>query len=240
MQGTEGSRARIATSSKIQGMAESLRMVVLAAFVAISAQAIAADASLLKPPPGAKAAIVVFEDLQCPECSRAYPLIWEAASAHQIPVVLHDFPLPMHNWAFESAVWARYFDKTSVDLGNEFRKFIYTNQIQITRENLLKWVQKFAADNKAEVPLVNDPDGKLTGLVRADYLLGQRIGVEHTPTIWVVGNGAISQPLVEEVKDRGKLEQMIEEVLSKAQAASPAPKATVPKKSAVKTPKKAG
>jgi protein-disulfide isomerase len=221
-------------------MIQSLRIVVLAAFVAVSARSLATDASLLKPPPGAKAAVVVFEDLQCPDCSRAFTLVWEAASTHKVPVVLHDFPLPMHNWAFESAVWARYFDKTSVDLGNEFRKFIYTNQIQITRENLLKWVQKFAADNKAEVPLVNDPDGKLTGLVRADYLLGQRIGVEHTPTIWVVGNGAISQPLVEEVKDRGKLEQMIEEVLSKAQAASPAPKATVPKKSAVKTPKKAG
>jgi protein-disulfide isomerase len=136
-------------------------------------------------------------------------------------------------------VWARYFDKTSVDLGNEFRKFIYANQIQITRENLPKWVQKFAADNKTDVLPVNDPDGKLAALVRADYLLGQRIGVEHTPTIWVVGNSAISQPLVEEVKDRAKLEQMIEEVLNKAQSASPAPRATVPKK-IVKTPKKAG
>lgn len=213
-------------------------MVVLAAFVAMSARSFAADASLLKPPPGAKAAVVVFEDLQCSDCSRAYTLIWEAASAHQVPVVLHDFPLPMHNWAFESAVWARYFDKTS--LGNEFRKFIYANQIQITRDNLPKWVQKFAAGNKVDVPLVSDPDGKLAALVRADYLLGQRIGVEHTPTIWVIGNGAISQPLVEEVKDRAKLELMIEEVLSKAQAASPVPKATVPKKSRVKTPKKAG
>ena len=208
------------------------------AFAAISAGCFAADTSLLKPPAGARAAVVVFEDLQCPDCSRAYTLIWEAANAHNVPVVLHDFPLPMHNWAFESAVWARYFDKTS--LGNEFRKFIYANQIQITRDTLPKWVQKFATDSKVDVPLANDPDGKLAALVRADYLLGQRIGVEHTPTIWVVGNGAISQPLVEEVKDRGKLEQMIEEVLSKAQPASPAPKVTVPKKSTVKTPKKAG
>jgi protein-disulfide isomerase len=219
----------------LQVLRAMVRLLILAA---VSARSFAADASSLKPPIGAKVAIVMFEDLQCADCSRAYPLIWEAASAHKVPVVLHDFPLPMHNWAFEAAVWARYFDKTS--LGNEFRKFIYANQIQITRENLLKWVQQFAADNKVDIPSVNDPGGRLAALVRADYLLGQRIGVEHTPTIWVIGNGAISQPLVEEVKDRAKLEQMIEEVLSKAQPPAPAPKMIVPKKSRVKTPKKAG
>ena len=52
------------------------------------------------------------------------------------------------------------------------------------------------------MPLAKDPDGKLAEKVRADYALGQRIGVEHTPTIWVISNGGVSQPLVEEVKDR--------------------------------------
>ena len=186
----------------------------------LSAAAFAADASLLKPPPGAKVAIVMFEDLQCPDCSRAYPMVVEAANAHKIPVVLHDFPLPMHNWAFESAIWARFFDKTSVDLGNAFRKFIYANQIQVTRDNLLQWVQKFGDENKTVIPFAKDLDGKLKELVQADYSLGQRIGVEHTPTIWVVGNGGVSQPLVEEVKDRDKLGQMIEDMLSKAQPAA--------------------
>jgi protein-disulfide isomerase len=223
----------------------SLRVVIIMILGAWSAALLAADASLLKPPPGAKVAIVVFEDLQCPDCARAYPIVWEAANAHKIPVVLHDFPLPMHNWSFEAAVWARYFDKTSVDMGNEFRKFIYANQIQITKDNLLQWAQKFGASNKAEVPSVKDPDGKLAESVREDYSLGQRIGVEHTPTIWVVGNGGVSPPLVEEVKDRDQLGQMIVEMLAKAQPVpaakgSPASKATVRKKSIVKTPKKAG
>ncbi|MGZ7076982.1 MAG: thioredoxin domain-containing protein, partial [Candidatus Angelobacter sp.] len=72
----------------------------MAALVAWSTCSFAADASLLKPPPGAKVAIVMFEDLQCPDCSRAYPMVLEAANTHKIPLVLHDFPLPMHNWAF--------------------------------------------------------------------------------------------------------------------------------------------
>jgi hypothetical protein len=151
----------------------------------------------------------------------------------------------MHNWAFDAAVWARYFDKTSAGLGNEFRKFIYANQVQITRDNLPQWAQRFAAENKTSVPAEKDPEGKLADLVKADYLLGQRIGVEHTPTIWVVSNSGVSQPLVEEVKVREKLEQMIGDVLNKAQPAaaanvnSPA-KAGVRKKNIVKTPKKAG
>lgn len=208
------------------------------------ARAHATDATLLKPPRGATVAIVMFDDLQCADCSKVYPAVWETANAHKIPVVLHDFPLPMHNWAFDAAVWARYFDQTSADLGNEFRKFIYANQIQVTRENLPQWAQKFAGENKTAVPAEKDPEGKLAELVKADYLLGQRIGVEHTPTIWVVSNSGVSEPLVEEVKIREKLEQMIDDMLSKAQPAtakvnSPA-KPAVRRKNIAKTPKKAG
>jgi protein-disulfide isomerase len=213
--------------------------------VSASACAFAADASALRPPPGAKVAIVVFEDLQCADCSRAYPVIWEAANAHKVPVVLHDFPLPMHNWAFNAAVWARYFDRTSADKGNDFRKFVYANQTQITRDNLSQWVQKFAAGHQLPVPAANDPDGKLSELVKADFALGQRIGVEHTPTIWVIGNGGVSQPLVEEVKDRDKLGQMIDEMLARSQPVPSAKSASSQKRAAhrkgtVKTTKKAG
>lgn len=196
--------------------------VILLAILAFSAGTFAADASLLKPPSGAKVAIVVFEDLECSECARAYPLVKEAAGAHKVPVVLHDFPLPRHSWSFEAAVWARYFDQTSVNLGEEFREFIRTNQVQINRDNLQQWVQKFGEENKAPLPSAKDPAGKLAEKVRADYALGQRIGVEHTPTIWVISNSGVSQPFVEEVKDREQFSHVIEEMLKKAQAVAPA------------------
>lgn len=213
--------------------------------LALSAGAVAADASLLKPPPGTRVAVVMFEDLECPECARAYPLVWEAANAHKVPVVLHDFPLPRHNWSFDAAVWARYFDQTSVALGNEFRRFIYANQVQINSGNLQQWVQRFGDQNKAPLPLAKDPAGKLAGQVRADFALGQRIGVEHTPTIWVVSNGGVSQPLVEDVKDRDQLNQIIESMLKKAQPAPPAKgtspkKGVAPRKSTAKNTRKAG
>ena len=191
-----------------------------------------ADASSLKPPPGAKVAIQMFEDLECPDCARAYPVVWEAARAHGIPVVLHDFPLPKHNWSFDAAVFARFFDTKSEKLGNDFRGYIYQNQVQVTAENLRQWVQKFATDNKVSMPFVIDPDGKLKAKVKADYNLGQAIGLEHTPTIFVVGNGGPSTPFVE-VANRDQLSQIIEDMLKKAKptaAATPAKKTAAKRK----------
>src|SRR5436305_14956054 len=99
----------------------------LLAVLSLASLSFAADASSLKPPPGTKVAIQMFEDLECPDCARAYPVVWEAARAHGIPVVLHDFPLPKHNWSFDAAVFARFFDTKSEKLGNDFRGYIYQN-----------------------------------------------------------------------------------------------------------------
>src|SRR5881394_3520795 len=79
----------------------------------------------LRPPKGAQVAIVVFEDLQCPDCRRAAPLLEEAAKTYKIPIVRHDYPLPMHNWSYDAAVIARYFETRSKQLGNDFRDYIF-------------------------------------------------------------------------------------------------------------------
>jgi protein-disulfide isomerase len=184
----------------------------------------AADASSLKPPPGARVAIVVFEDLECPSCGTAYPLIWEAAKAHNVPVMLRDFPLEKHPWAFDAAVFARYFDTKSQKLGEDFRGYIYKNQTQIDKQNLRQYVDKFANDNKAPIPFVLDPDGQLKAKIIADRTLGTQIGLQHTPTIFVIGNGGPATPPIE-IDDYSKIGQAVEEMLQKAPAAAPAKKA---------------
>lgn len=191
------------------------------AVLSLASTAFSADASSLKPPPGAKVAIVMFEDLECPDCARAYPVVWEAANAHHIPVVLHDFPLSKHPWSFDAAIYARYFDTKSTKLGNDFRGYIYQNQQQISPENLHQYIQRFADQNKVPLPFAVDPQGKLREKVQTDYALGQRIGLEHTPTIFVVGsNGGPSTPFVE-VVDRDKLTQIIEDMQRKSETATP-------------------
>jgi protein-disulfide isomerase len=197
------------------------------AVLALAAASFAADGSTLKPPPGAKVAIVMFEDLQCPDCARAYPVVWETANAHKVPVVLHDFPLPMHNWSFEAAIYARFFDTRSKKLGDDFRGYIFQNQPNITPQNLRQYVQKFADDNKVPLPFVVDPDGKLKAEILTDKDLGTRVGLQHTPTIFVVANGGPPTPYTE-VNDRSQLSQIIEDMEKKAgPVATPAKPARV-------------
>src|ERR1700704_5562575 len=196
----------------------------------------AADGSSLKPPPGARVAIVMFEDMECPDCARAYPVIWDAARKYNIPVVLHDFPLQMHPWSFDAAVFARYFDTKSEKLGDDFRGYIFQNQTQIDKQNLRQWADKFASTNNSPIPFVLDPDGQFKSKILADRQLGTQIGLQHTPTIFVVGNGGAATPAVE-VEDRTKLDQIIEDMLQKAPA--PAAKKPAAKKApARKTAKK--
>ena len=72
--------------------------VALICIVMVAVCAGADIASLLPPPAGAKLAIVVFQDLEWPDCASAYPVLLEAAKAHNVPLVIHDFPLPRHSW----------------------------------------------------------------------------------------------------------------------------------------------
>jgi len=86
--------------------------------VTLMSAADAQDSAALHPPKGAKVAIVVFEDLQCPRCAVMAPQVEEASRNFKVPVMRHDYPLPMHSWSYDAAVLARYFDNQSKDLGN--------------------------------------------------------------------------------------------------------------------------
>jgi protein-disulfide isomerase len=181
------------------------------------------DASVLRPPAGARVAMVEFEDMECPDCARANPLLKEAAAKYKIPWVRHDFPLAMHNWSFQAAVNARWFDTRSKALGDEYRDEVFANQYAIVSpETLRQFTEKYAAGHGIALPFAIDPQGMLTNLVKADYALGQRVGIEHTPTIWVVTANSKGAPFVE-VLDRTKLFQMIDQALADTAAPAKAP-----------------
>ena len=176
-----------------------------------SSFASAQDPALLRPPKGAQVALVVFEDLQCPKCRSDSPLEQQAAVAHSIPLVRHDFPLPMHNWSFNAAVLARYFETQAKALGDQFRDYVFAHQPEITPDNLGSFAQKFAAEHKVNLPFVVDPQGKLAALVNADKELGRKVGIQHTPTIYVVSSRNPARPFVE-VTDTKQLFQLVESV----------------------------
>ncbi|HUQ49998.1 MAG TPA: thioredoxin domain-containing protein [Terriglobales bacterium] len=170
----------------------------------------------LRPPTGAKVAIIVFEDLQCPDCARAAPLLKQAGEQHKVPVVHRDFPLPMHNFAFEAAVIARYFDTKSPKLGEGWRDYVFQNQQTLTPGNIQQMAAKYAKANGSAMPFLMDPGKKLEAKVRADVALGKKIGIQHTPTIFVVNNSTkMAEPFVE-VVDRAQLSQIIQQMKSSA------------------------
>ena len=191
------------------------------------------DTSALKPPAGARVAIVEFADYECPDCARANPLLKEAAAKYKIPLVRHDFPLAMHAWSFKAAVNARWFDAAkSKAVGDEYRDQVFANQASIFGlDGLRQFTDKFAQSHGIALPFAMDPQGKLTADVKADYALGQRIGIEHTPTIWVVTANSKGAPFVE-VVDRSKLYQLIDQAIADTASASKAAPAKRPVKAA--------
>ena len=168
--------------------------------------------SVLRPPKGAQMAIVVFEDLQCPMCRRTAPLVEQASKTYKIPVIRHDFPLPMHNWSYQAAVMARFFDTHSKQLGNEFRDYIFENQLDITPQTLRGYAEKFATAHKVDLPFMIDPNGKLAAEVNADRDLGKAIKLDHTPTVYIVTSRNSSKPYVE-VKDNNQLYSTIDAMM---------------------------
>jgi protein-disulfide isomerase len=165
--------------------------------------------SVLRPPKGSKVAIVVFEDLQCPMCAQVSPLLVKAAEQYNIPVVRHDFPIPSHSWSYQAAVLARYFDTHSQKLGDEFREQVFAHQMEITPGSLHGFADRFASDHKVDLPFVIDPQGKFAAEVNADRDLGNRLGINHTTTVYVVSNRTTGQPYVE-VTDTSQLFQTID------------------------------
>lgn len=176
----------------------------------LTSLALAQDPALLRPPKGAQVAIIVFEDLQCPRCRQEAPVVASAGKTYNIPVVRHDFPLPMHNWSYNAAIIARYFDTHSKELGNQFRDYMFQHQPEVTPDNLQSFAQKFATDHKVDLPFVVDPQGKLAALVNDDKDLGRRVKIEHTPTIYVVSAKPGAKPVVEVQNPDTELYQTIE------------------------------
>jgi protein-disulfide isomerase len=211
------------------------KMVALMAVVAMMASAAwAGDTSALHPPAGTRIALVVFEDLECPACAKADPLLMQAERNYGLPLVRHDFVIPNHPWSKEAHIMARYFDTQSPQLGEEFRQYIFANQTSIYKTNLRDWADKFAGAHHTALPAFYDPTGALRSKVEADTELGRATGVHQTPTIYVV-SVAPGLPFLE-VTEQGKLFETIEKVKA---ALPPAPKAApAAKKATKKTAKK--
>jgi protein-disulfide isomerase len=186
------------------------------------------DPSALRPPAGARVAIVEFDDLQCPACAAANPILKAAAAQYKIPWVRHDFLIPYHNWSRIAAIDARWFDMKSKALGDEYRDQVFASQNSIYNpDSLAQFTQKFAQAHGIAMPFAIDPQGKLADQVNADNALAQRTGIKSTPTIFVVAANSKGAPFTQVTNPAQQLYTTIDRAIADT---TPAPKATVAKR----------
>ena len=186
------------------------------------------DASALHPPAGARVAIVEFGDMQCPACGLANPILKDAAAKYHIPWVRHDFLIPGHNWSRIAAINARWFDLKSKAIGDEYRDEVFASQSSIYNPSSLdQFTQKFAQSHSMSMPFAIDPQGKLAAEIDADVALGKRMGIQVTPTIFIVEAGGKGAPFRQVMNPKEQLFTTIDQAIADTVSA---PKATVAKK----------
>jgi protein-disulfide isomerase len=186
------------------------------------------DASALHPPAGARVAIVEFDDLQCPACAAANPILKAAAVKYHIPWVRHDFLIPYHNWSRIAALNARWFDQKSNALGDEYRDEVFAGQASIYNpDSLAQFTQKFAQSHSMALPFAIDPQGRLAHEVDADVDLARRTGIKLTPTIFIVSAGGKGAPFTQVMNPAQQLYTTIDQAIANTPAA---PKSTVAKR----------
>src|ERR1700760_4846842 len=182
-----------------------------------------------RPPAGTPVAIYEFEDLECPACAHAFPIVHAAVEKYKIPLIRHDFPLKMHIWSFDAAVNARYMqDKISPQAAEDYRRAVFASQQSIaSKEDLTAFTKKYFQSHGLPLPMIIDPNGLFAAEVHADQTLGERINLHQTPSIFIV-----TQKGYTEVTDVTQLYAMLDTAI----AENPAPKtaATKPRTTAHK------
>ncbi len=177
------------------------------------------DTSSFKPPAGTKVAVIEYEDLECPACAHAFPMVHAAVSHYKIPLQENDFQIPGHAWSHEAAIFAHYLKaKVSPDVAEQFRRETFASQFRIaSKDDLHNFEEAFMRARGKQMPFVIDPTGQYDREVNATTAEGQKIGVMETPTIIVVSPGHWIQ-----VKDPQEMYAAIDQAQADANRAVPA------------------
>lgn len=156
--------------------------------MADSAFEIPHDPALILGPAKARNTLTVFTDPECPYCLRIYPQLDVWLKSHpDLRVAIHLFPLSFHPRAMPSsrAYWAAgrqgkfpaYFAK----LHENGAKDLSDEALDAAAKAAGLDVAKFQADRQSSAS---------EAAVKADLALGQRVGVQGTPSLYVNGKSS--------------------------------------------------
>ena len=153
-------------------------------------------------PDNAPVTLTVFSDFQCPYCSRLVPFVDEvlAKNPDKVRIVFKQFPLRMHNFALPAALASL----AARDQGKfwPMHDLLFANSSQLSDEKIRSLAQQVGLDLARFDKDRNDK--RLREEVQRDMELGQKAGVQGTPSVFI--NGKLlrdrSMPGVQAIIDR--------------------------------------
>jgi len=153
---------------------------------------------------GSKVRVVIYEDLQCPDCAHFRVVLDQQLLpkyGSQVEFVHRDFPLAKHPWARTAAIAARYFAEKDPKLGLEFRRHTMATQRQTNPENFNDRLKAFAKDHgiDPEEAVAALSNARYAEAVEKDFQEGVGRGIVHTPTALVNGVPFIETFTFEEI-----------------------------------------
>lgn len=164
----------------------------------------AASGRLVEGFPNSAVHVVIYEDLQCPDCADFRKMMDEKLLPKYKSTVAfehHDFPLAKHAWARKAAIASRFIAAAKPDLAADFRRTLMGRQDAITIDNFNSVLERYAKDHGIDpakaIAALDDP--QLAAAVQQDFEEGVARGIAHTPTVLVNGRPFIETFTYEEV-----------------------------------------
>lgn len=142
--------------------------------------------------PAAAVRVMIYEDLQCPDCAAFRRMLDDQLLPRygaKVAFEHRDLPLAKHAWARKAALAARFFEQVRPKLAVAFRKHTLASLREITAANFEERLGAFAKQNGVDPSqaLAGLQDERYAQLVEKDVQEGVARGVAKTPTVFVDG-----------------------------------------------------
>jgi protein-disulfide isomerase len=176
----------------------------IACLVMLTAMTAISQTHLVEGKPDSPVRVVIYEDLQCPDCAD-FRVMLDAKLLPKyganVAFEHRDFPLPKHKWARPASIAARFFLEQSPALALLWRQETMRDQARITPDNFDAHLGAFAKRNGVDPASAQAAlnDVSLADLVQQDYAEGVARGIAHTPTALVNGAPFIETFSFEEI-----------------------------------------
>jgi protein-disulfide isomerase len=136
--------------------------------------------------------VVIYEDLQCPDCAAFRRMLDEKLLPKYGALVAfehRDFPLAKHPCARRAAVAARFFEESGTLVAIEYRRHTLATIRGTTLANFDEHLAEFAREHGVDpaTAIAALRDKRYADAVEADFQEGVARGVAHTPTAFVNG-----------------------------------------------------